>query len=156
MSHVRVLASLPTCHLGMRQNAAGLIEEILFLPLDATPEIASDALAKSFIAQIEQYLTSPQHTLSLPLAPCGTAFQQRVWHAIRSIPAGCTRNYGELAEILVSAPRAVGQACGANPFPLITPCHRVLAKTGLGGFAHAQNGWLLDTKRWLLQHEGAL
>ena len=156
MSRVRVLASLPTCRLGLRQNAADLIEEIQFLPPDAAPEIASDALAESFIAQIEHYLADPRHVFSLPLAPCGTAFQQRVWQAIRSIPAGHTRHYGELAQALASAPRAVGQACGANPFPLITPCHRVLAKSGLGGFAHAQDGWLLDTKRWLLRHEGAL
>jgi len=63
---------------------------------------------------------------------------------------------GELACVLGSVPRAVGQACGANPFPLATPCHRVLAKLGPGGFAHARGGWLLETKLWLLQHEQAI
>ncbi|GAB2886955.1 methylated-DNA--[protein]-cysteine S-methyltransferase [Uliginosibacterium flavum] len=150
------LAVLPTCRLGLRQNAAGEIEDIVFLPPDTPLESARGELPALFLDQIEKYLANPQHSISLPLAPRGTAFQQRVWQGIRSIPAGQTRNYGELALDLNSAARAVGRACGANPFPLITPCHRVLAKAGIGGFAHAQDGWLLDTKRWLLRHEGAL
>ena len=64
--------------------------------------------------------------------------------------------YGKLAADLGSAPRAVGQACGANPFPLIVPCHRVTSAAGLGGFANAREGWLLEVKRWLLAFEGAL
>ena len=63
---------------------------------------------------------------------------------------------GKLAADLGSAPRAVGQACGANPFPLIVPCHRVTSAAGLGGFANAREGWLLEVKRWLLAFEGAL
>ena len=63
--------------------------------------------------------------------------------------------YGELAKALHNAPRAVGQACGANPFPLIVPCHRVIAAGGgLGGFGRHNGGFLLDVKRWLLAHEG--
>lgn len=155
MKLARPLARLPTCSLGIRHTTAGLIEEIVFLPPDIAPETATDAIAKLFCEQIAAYLDDPHAVLDLPLAARGTPFQQQVWHAIRNIPPGHTRHYGELASDLGSAARAIGQACGANPFPMLTPCHRVLAKTGLGGFAHAHEGWLLDTKRWLLQHEGA-
>ncbi|MBS1210904.1 MAG: cysteine methyltransferase [Proteobacteria bacterium] len=156
MSVLRALIRLPTCHLGVRHDSADLIEEIVFLPRENPVETAHDPLGRLFIEQIENYLMDPAWTITLPLAPRGTVFQQRVWQAIRSIPPGQIRHYGELAKDLVSAPRAIGQACGANPFPLITPCHRVMAKTGPGGFAHAREGWLLETKRWLLQHESTL
>ena len=68
----------------------------------------------------------------------GTAFQQRVWHALQNIPAGQTRSYGQVAAAMgrPTAARAVGAACGANPLPLLIPCHRVLAARGkLGGFS---------------------
>ena len=69
-------------------------------------------------------------------------------------PDGRTLTYGEIARRLKSAPRAVGQACGRNPYPVAVPCHRVVASDGgLGGFANANGGYLLDTKRWLLAHE---
>jgi methylated-DNA-[protein]-cysteine S-methyltransferase len=72
----------------------------------------------------------------LPLRPSGTPFQRRVWQQIAAIPTHQTRSYGEIAKALHNAPRAVGQACGANPFPVVVPCHRVLAAGGgLGGFA---------------------
>jgi O-6-methylguanine DNA methyltransferase len=83
---------------------------------------------------------------------CGTAFQRRVWQRLRRIPAGRTLSYGDVASA-VGCPRgarAVGQACGANPIPILVPCHRVLASTGrIGGFS-ADPKW----KRWLLEHEG--
>lgn len=88
-------------------------------------------------------------TISVPVLTSPTA-------AIAAIPRGRTATYGELATSLGSAPRAVGQACGANPFPLIVPCHRVTSAAGLGGFANAREGWLLEVKRWLLAFEGAL
>ena len=89
----------------------------------------------------------------LPLAPAGTAFEGRVWAAMQAIPYGETRCYGDLAEATGSAPRAVGRACGKNPIPIVVPCHRVLAKTGLGGYSG--DGGLV-TKQRLLALEGAL
>ena len=69
--------------------------------------------------------------------------------------SGTARSYGEVARTLHSAPRAIGQACGANPYPLVVPCHRVIAAGGgLGGFARNGGGFLLEVKRWLLAHEG--
>ncbi len=89
----------------------------------------------------------------LPLAPRGSEFQRSVWDALRAIPRGSVRSYGELAALLgrPGGSRAVGQACGANPWPVIVPCHRVVAAGGrLGGFTSG-----LDRKRWLLRLERA-
>ena len=85
--------------------------------------------------------------------PEGTDFQKSVWNAMRKIPRGQTRTYGELAAAIgrPNAVRAVGTACGANPLPLFIPCHRVVAKNGLGGFGSG-----LPWKILLLKTEGAL
>ncbi len=89
----------------------------------------------------------------LPLAPTGTPFQQRVWRALREIAPGQRLTYGELAARLGTSARAVGNACRANPLPLLVPCHRVVAANGLGGFAGEREGTRLEIKRWLLEHE---
>ncbi len=113
-------------------------------------------LAKEAVRQFCAYLTDPRFEFGLPLAPAGTAFQRRVWNGISEIPVGRTRTYGELAASIGSGPRAVGNACGANPYPLVVPCHRVVATGGaLGGFARNRSGFLLDIKRWLLAHEAS-
>ena len=104
--------------------------------------------------QLEGYFADPEFGFDLPLAPRGTPFQRRVWSKIAAIAAGHTRSYGEIAREIDSAARAVGQACGANPLPLVVPCHRVLAASGIGGFAHHDEGFHLSVKRWLLAHEG--
>ncbi len=113
-------------------------------------------LVQAAVRQLRVYLKDPTACFDLPLAPAGTAFQQRVWDGIKAIPAGQTRSYGDLAREIDSSPRAVGGACGANPYPVIVPCHRVVAgDQGLGGFARQRGGFLLEVKRWLLQHEAA-
>ena len=124
--------------------------------LEPRPEIApTTPLAAEAVRQLKGYLADPKFTFGLPLKPAGTIFQRRVWTEISAIPAGETRFYGQLAENLKNAPRAVGQACGANPFPVVVPCHRVVATGGgLGGFARERGGFLLEVKRWLLRHEG--
>src|SRR5207302_785708 len=102
--------------------------------------------------QLSEYLARTRTSFDLPLAPRGTAFQRRVWDALRAIPYGTTTSYGELARRLgdPSATRAVGAANGKNPIPIIVPCHRVVGSRGeLTGF-----GGGLDRKRWLLEHEG--
>jgi O-6-methylguanine DNA methyltransferase len=95
---------------------------------------------------------SPKHCP--PLDQVGTEFQQRVWNALRQIPAGRTKSYGEIARAIgkAKAVRAVGGACGANPIPVLVPCHRVLAANGkIGGFSSG-----LDWKRELLAREGVV
>lgn len=123
--------------------------------LEQRPEVSpKNALALEAARQLYAYLDDPECRFSLPLRPSGTFFQRRVWDQIVAIPCHQTRSYGEVAKALRNAPRAVGQACGANPFPLIVPCHRVIAADGkLGGFARNGGGFLLDVKRWLLAHE---
>lgn len=148
------ILALPTCRLGLRETPAGEACAVVFLPPDAPLLPPGSPLASDFADQLDRWLDDPHSPLALPRASLGTAFQQRVWASISAIPAGQTRRYGELAQQLGSAARAVGQACGANPFPLMVPCHRVLARSGLGGFAHSQDAWLLATKRWLLAREG--
>ena len=125
--------------------------------LEPCAEQAPDnVLAAEAERQLRAYLADPDFRLDLPLRPAGTPFQRRVWAQIVAIPSRSTRSYGDLARDLHNAPRAVGQACGANPYPLIVPCHRVIASSGgLGGFARQRGGFLLDVKRWLLAHEGA-
>lgn len=90
----------------------------------------------------------------LPIAPRGTDFELSVWRALRAIPAGETRSYGDIAKDIdrPTAVRAVGRANAINPIPLVVPCHRVIGANGsLTGF-----GGGLETKAWLLRHEGAL
>ena len=103
-------------------------------------------------AQLEEYFDGTRRSFDLPLAPAGTAFQKSVWRAMQAIPAGSTRTYGDLAADLRSAPRAVGQACGRNPLPIVIPCHRVLGSNGAIGGYSGEGG--LDTKRDLLRLEG--
>jgi methylated-DNA-[protein]-cysteine S-methyltransferase len=103
--------------------------------------------------QLAAYFEGRLSHFDLPLAPAGSPFEKRVWAAMQQIPYGETRCYGDLAAAIGSAPRAVGGACGRNPIPVVVPCHRVLAKGGMGGYS-GQGG--LDTKRALLRLEGAL
>lgn len=124
--------------------------------LEPRAEIAPKSLlAKEAVRQLRAYFKDARCAFSLPLAPAGTAFQRRVWAGIAAIPTGDVKTYGELASAIGSGPRAVGNACGANPYPVVVPCHRVVASGGgLGGFARNRGGFLLDVKRWLLAHEG--
>ncbi len=142
--------------LGVRTEG-GAIAEIRFLPPGTRALRPKTRLAEQACVQLTAYLANPRSGFDLPLAPAGTAFQRSVWRAIAAIPHGRTLTYGEIAKRLKSAPRAVGQACGRNPHPIVVPCHRVVAANGgLGGFDGARGGYKLDTKRWLLAHEGAL
>ncbi len=103
--------------------------------------------------QLQAYFDGMLSHFDLPLAPGGSPFEKRVWSAMQKIPYGETRCYGDLAADIDSAPRPVGRACGHNPIPIVIPCHRVLAKGGLGGYSGAGG---LDTKQVLLRLEGAL
>ena len=111
-------------------------------------------LMRKALQQLDAYSSSARNPLDLPLAPVGTDFQQRVWALLRNIPAGSVRTYGDIAAELGSSARAVGNACRANPIPLFIPCHRVVAKSGLGGFAGQLEGRNLLIKQALLRHEG--
>jgi methylated-DNA-[protein]-cysteine S-methyltransferase len=102
--------------------------------------------------QTGEYFAGERTTFDLPLRVEGSDFQRAVCHAILEIPFGETSTYGEIAAALRAAPQAVGHACGANPIPLLIPCHRVLGANGLGGYSGAGG---IETKVALLGHEGA-
>ncbi|MDP6352852.1 MAG: methylated-DNA--[protein]-cysteine S-methyltransferase [Alphaproteobacteria bacterium] len=102
-------------------------------------------------SQIAAYFAGRLRHFDLSLAPAGTPFRQSVWRLMAAIPYGETRAYGDLAADLDTAPRAIGGACGANPIPVILPCHRVVARDGrLTGYS---GGAGLDTKHFLLELE---
>lgn len=103
---------------------------------------------------LQRYFSGELEALDgLEVAPRGSAFQQRVWSALRGIPPGATATYGQIAKRLgvPRGSRAVGGANGKNPIALVIPCHRVVAQGGLGGYSSG-----LSKKRWLLAHEQAL
>ncbi|MEE8428176.1 MAG: methylated-DNA--[protein]-cysteine S-methyltransferase [Gammaproteobacteria bacterium] len=113
-------------------------------------------LARDVVRDLQRYFRNPRYGFDLPFVCSGTEFQHKVWRALQGIPLGETRTYGELAQQLDSGPRAVGNACRANPVSIVVPCHRVVAAAGIGGYSGAVKGVRLDRKRWLLRHEGAL
>lgn len=104
------------------------------------------------VRQLHEYFTGRRRAFDLELAPTGTAFQLATWQALQRIPWGTTSSYAQLAAAVgrPRAVRAVGGANGANPLPIVVPCHRVIAADGsIGGYSGG-----LDRKRWLLAHEG--
>ncbi len=129
------------------------LSRIDFLP----PETAVNS-ARVKLTSIEQALHSYFASGQLPVVPLhlpGSAFQQRVWQALQDIPSGQTLSYGQLARILRTSPRAVGNACRANPIPLFVPCHRVVAAHDLGGFMGKHPHGTIY-KQWLLDFEARI
>ena len=117
-----------------------------------------DTIAYLACIQLQAYLDDPTRGFDLPLALAGTHHRLQVWEAMQRIECGTTRSYGEIARELGSSARAVGGACGANPIPVVVPCHRVIGSgRALGGFMGSRaQGFELGIKRWLLEHEGAI
>lgn len=113
---------------------------------------SSGAVPAHVVAQVTEYFSGKRQTFDLELAPRGTPFQLAVWNALLAIPYGDTISYAELARRIgkPAAIRAVGSANGANPIPVIIPCHRVIGSNGsLTGY-----GGGIERKQWLLAHEG--
>jgi methylated-DNA-[protein]-cysteine S-methyltransferase len=115
------------------------------------PQGEPNALLVEARRQFQAYFAGRLRCFDLPLTITGSPFDKRVWDAMRQIPYGQTRSYGELAMEVGSGPRAIGGACGRNRLPIVIPCHRVLASNGIGGFS---GGTGLPTKRTLLALEG--
>jgi methylated-DNA-[protein]-cysteine S-methyltransferase len=133
-------AALSGCYFEMKNRPA---------PVSGRP--GADRVIDAARRQLDAYFAGKQTSFDLPLAPRGTPFQLQVWQALRAIPYGETTSYGMIAQRigLPKASRAVGAANGANPIPIIVPCHRVIGASGaLTGF-----GGGLDRKRFLLALE---
>jgi methylated-DNA-[protein]-cysteine S-methyltransferase len=118
------------------------------------PHAAETPVLRAALAQLREYFAGKRHSFDVPVDPAGTDFQRRVWEAVVAIPFGETTSYGQIAAALggVQQARAVGASVGANPIPIIIPCHRVIGADGsLTGY-----GGGLRMKIWLLRHEGVL
>lgn len=111
--------------------------------------------ASDVISCLEAYFKNAYHIFDVPIALDVSDYHRQVLNALKEIPVGSVSTYGALAKKLNTSARAVGGACRRNPLPLIIPCHRVVSASGLGGFAGATEGRLLEIKQWLLNHERA-
>lgn len=117
------------------------------------PQVTGEsALLAEGLAQLAAYFERRLVRFDLPM-DWGTGLNEGVRRAMADIPMGETRTYGQIAKAVGAAPQAVGQACGANPLPILIPCHRVTGTDWFGGFS-APGG--VETKAALLRHEGAL
>lgn len=149
--------------LGLQLNTDGNALDALVFLTDPQPIRAvaarvcsvRDPLLEEIGRQLRDWFANPAHAFSLPLGHARTLFQERLRSALCNTRRGQTLTYAELAKQLHSAPRAVGQALGSNPLPLIVPCHRIISagKNRLTGFNHASDGPMLTLKAWLLERE---
>ena len=151
-----VVIDFPKFKLGVRTRGEHVVE-IRYLPLSAQSVEPKNPLAEKAARQLERYRDDPDVKFDFPVKIEGSPLERGVWDAMCAIPRGATRTYGEIAKQLgahfpVTA-RDIGQACGENRLPIVIPCHRVVAADGIGGFGHATGGYLLEAKRWLLNHE---
>ncbi|MBF0422435.1 MAG: methylated-DNA--[protein]-cysteine S-methyltransferase [Magnetococcales bacterium] len=125
--------------------------QLAFQPLQLIAD-ATHPMARQVHAWFDDYFAKRFSVPTIPLAPEGTPFQKQVWTEVVRIGLGEVATYGQIAQRLSSSPRAVGQAVGANPIPILIPCHRVVAADGRMGGYSGGNG--VTTKRWLLRWEG--
>ena len=118
------------------------------------PEPDPSDLTEETVRQLKAYFDGTLHAFDLPLDPPGSDFQKDVCLQMCKIPYGERWTYGDIAKILGKPAQAVGGACGRNPIPIIIPCHRVVGTSGaMTGFSGGEG---VETKVWLLQHEGML
>lgn len=149
MTVFHVSMNSPVGPLTLFEEAGALI----VLEWGRVPAANPSPLLAEATRQLTAYFDGHLRDFDLPLNPAGTEFQQRVWTAMRNIPYGATETYGDLAKRVDGVARAVGGACGANPLPILIPCHRV---TGAGGRLTGYSaGEGVETKRNLLRLEGA-
>ena len=130
---------------------SALDDRIVALTWGEAPHL-DDPLIGQAVDQLTAYFDGSLRQFDLPLAPEATEAGAKVLQAMLDIPFGETRTYGEIGEATGLPAQAVGQLCGANPIPILIPCHRVLGATSLGGYS-GQGG--VETKVRLLRHEGA-
>lgn len=155
-THNNALIATPFGTVSIAEYQGQLAIELLGAGASETVRVmqqSASLLVQQACQQVLDYLQNASSSFSFSASANGTLFQQRVWQAIAQIPCGQTRTYGQLAKQIGSGPRAVANACGANPMPLVIPCHRVVAQNGIGGFMQGKAHGL-RIKQWLLQHEG--
>jgi len=146
------LIPTPFCTLGVKTKAES-IERIDLIDQELDDPIYHSNFSERISLEIQKYISNPQYQMSLPLMNKGTLFQRSVWNQINNISSGSCATYGQIATTLESGARAVANACRRNPYPIVVPCHRVVGKQSLGGYAGETIGFLFEAKKWLLNHE---
>jgi len=142
-----IAVDTPVGRLGIAERDGRIVR----VSWSATPFGQPTGLLTEAARQMAAYFAGESTGFDLPLDPGGSELERRVFDAMRAIPYGRTRTYGEIARDLGTYGEPVGKACGANPIPVIIPCHRVLSATGLGGYSGAGG---IETKIALLKLEG--
>ena len=138
--------------MGIRTLDSNLIG-LDFLPKGTREILPKTATGKLVWNALFSYLENPHALTEVPLASEGTEFQKKIWNALRRIPVGQVWTYSDLARSVDTAPRAAANACRRNKIPILIPCHRIVAKNGIGGYFGQKTGEMLDIKQWLLEHE---
>ena len=154
-SYTMVLES-PLGHLGVLLDG-DVVVRLDYLTRKVRLKVPRTRAAQRVARELANFFRDGGSRFSLDVRTEGTPFQRRVWGALRAIPAGETRTYGQLAGQLGSGPRAVGNACRRNPVSIIVPCHRVVAAKGMGGYSGKTADraiWRAEGRRWV--REGKL
>lgn len=148
--HVAVIKAPPPLSYIAIYSDGNHITEITFRKRINSPAKVPPILREA-TQQMKEYLEGKRTEFDLPLGAEGTQFQETVWKKLRTVPFGKLSSYQDLAKSVgrPKAARAVGNAVGRNPLPIVIPCHRVVATTGIGGFSSG-----LPIKKWLLKREG--
>lgn len=153
-------SSSQTLHYVPLLNAELVVTTVGELIVDCSWQIAdqNQQHKSSLLAeQIQNYLMNPDDNhLAVSFYQQGTEYSQKIWNMLLNIPCGHVMSYSQLAQKISSGPRAVAQACRNNPYAGIIPCHRVVAKAGIGGFMGQSQGPMVHLKRQLLDYEYSL
>ena len=147
----QTVTSSPIGPILLRAEAGALTALQIGGGAEGLPMDGKDSLLAEAAAQLAAWFEGKLEQFDLPLAPTGTPRGAEHRNAIAAIPFGDTSSYGALARSIGSSPRAIGQACRRNPFPVIIPCHRVIGTGGAIGYYSGGDG--IPTKLWLLEHE---
>lgn len=126
-----------------------LLTRLDFLTDDSVLSPSNGEIIENIESQLNQYFQCPSFEFNIPYQLQGTPFQTKVWQTLSNLPKQTTVSYGALAKKLNTSARAIGNACRANPLPILIPCHRVIAQENLGGY----KGKKISIKKWLLNHE---
>jgi len=142
----------PIGKLGLVISGKG-IQRLSYINDQVEVMLPKRGLAVATYKQINEYFQLIRTEFDLPIDIQGTQFQKRVWSRVSMIGYGDSLTYGDIAASIDSGPRAVGNACRNNPIPIIIPCHRVVKKSGMGGYCGSLVGVEIQQKDWLLRHE---
>lgn len=156
MASLQFAVSSPIGYLGLsfEDNDLVRLEFLQKKPANLTTHFPT--VVKKTMTQLNAYFKKPQKLNVIDHKIEGTPFQKKVWRHLAQIPVGNTVTYGDLAKKLGTSARAIGVACRTNRLPLIIPCHRVVSKSGQGGFCGQQTGHFFKIKDWLLKFENPI